>query len=369
MGAPLFKIRDIVKNHNVKVFSSNYTLYQDMSNRVMATIRTFPHEVEVYSIDESFLKIRNFIPIDLPSHGFEIKTKIAKWTGIPVSIGFGPTKTLAKLANHLAKNIGDYNGVCDLSNASSFKIQSILSKLRISDIWGFGPRLESKLNRIGIYSPDQLLHHTDNQLRKILTVVGLKTVHELKGLSCIELEEVEEAKKNMCVSRSFGKTVQSKEHLMDALTHFISKGCEKLRKQKQVCDTFSIFIKTNRFSDDPYYSNGCLIDIPIATNDTRVMLKFLSQALNKIFVDGFKYKKAGILFYGLQPQKTKQSSLFDLNDPSSLSLMKAIDKINNKYGQNTLVFKPIERNRPWEMTSNYKSPKYTTSFKDLKLVK
>ena len=369
MGVPLFQIRDLIKRHNVEVFSSNYTLYQDMSNRVMATIKTFPHEVEVYSIDESFLKIRNFLPKDLVLHGCDIKDKISQWTGIPVSIGFGSTKTLAKLANHLAKNIGEYNGVCDLSYAPTTKIQSILSKLRISDIWGFGKRVEEKLNRIGVYSPDQLFKYTDNQLRKMLTVVGLKTIYELKGISCIELEEIEEAKKNMCVSRSFGKNVHSKEHLLEALTYFISKGCEKLRKQKQICDTFSIFIKTNRFSNESYYSNGYLIEMPIATNDTRILLKYLNQALDKIFVERLKYKKAGVLFYGLQQERNNQATLFNIKDSSNPSLMKAIDKINSKYGKNTLLFMPVETSQPWQMTSDFKSPKYTTSFKELKSVR
>ena len=229
MATPLFKVRELIKTHKVVLCSSNYALYQDMSNRVMSILRSQGHPMEVYSIDEAFL---NFPSVDnLISYGTQIKEEIYRKTGIPVSIGFGKTKTLAKLANHLAKSAKKSKGVCDLSVVSDALILKVLKTLPIKDIWGFGHRIEKKLNGMGFENPAQLMTLSDQQIRGILSIVGLKTIQELKGVSCLSIEEDAPLQQNLCVSRSFSESMSDKEEIIAALSNHISKGCEKLRKR------------------------------------------------------------------------------------------------------------------------------------------
>ena len=366
MATPLFKVKDLVKRFNVSLCSSNYTLYQDMSNRVMSVLQELGFPMEIYSIDEAFLEISH--KMDLLTWGKEIKRLVYRKTGIPISIGFGKTKTLAKLANHLAKTSKKSNGVCDLSAVSDEVIFKVLQSIFIGDVWGFGRRIQKKLSTFGIINPAQLITLSDQQIRSMLSVVGLKTVHELKGISCLSLEEEAPLKQNLCVSRSFPRGIDNKMEVIAALSNHIAKGCEKLRHQNLAASAYGIFIMTNRFDKNSYYKNMAFNEGISSTNDTRFFIKRLEQDLQSIWREGLKYTKAGIIFYDLKEFNREPKDLFDDQNQKEKSqkLMKAFDSLNQQYGERTLYFiSQKSKENAWQMKADHKSPNYTTRFSDL----
>ncbi|MBN2410775.1 Y-family DNA polymerase [candidate division KSB1 bacterium] len=362
-GAPYFKYREVLEKNNTAVFSSNYTLYGDMSQRVMEILEGFADRLEVYSIDEAFLRLNGFERFNLDEYGLNIRETVMRGTGIPVSVGIAQTKTLAKVANKLAKkNGGTYNllGHPD--------IDAVLEKF---DVWGVGRQYTKFLNRYNIKNARQLKYADDNWVRKHMTVVGLRTVWELRGISCIQLEQAPPPKKEICTSRSFGKPVETISEMREAVADYTSRAAEKLRKQRSVAGNILVFITTNRFKDEPQYTNYIQVNLPSPTSSSFDLVQHALFGLEKIFKTGYRYKKCGVLLTDICPADQVQTSLFGNNkyDPKADKLMKVMDRINRRYGTKTINIAASGYRKMWNMKRDMKSPHYTTDWNELPVVR
>lgn len=369
---PFFKCRELIEKHQVFVFSSNYELYGDMSFRVMDTLSQFTPDYEIYSIDEAFLLLSGFAHKNLTEYGKEISETVKQWTGIPISIGIATTKTLAKIANHIAKRSVKLNGVYDISKFSEAEINAILKETDVGKIWGIGGRYEKFLKRNQIYTAFDLKNCRDNWIRKNLTVVGLKTVFELRGIPSIELEQITPPNKQIVSSRSFGKPVSTLQDLEEAVATYASRATVRLRKQNLLSATVTVFIATNRFKkDEPQYSNSQTFELAQPTDDTSAIIKIAHSNLRKIFKKGFNYRKAGIMLSGIQVEGETQLSLFSSEYFRSRNqkLMKKIDKINKKWGSDTIRYASTGYKKNWKMKREMKSPSYTTNWNELPVAK
>lgn len=364
MGAPIFKHMDIVKEHDIHLFSSNYTLYADMSHRIKEVLSQFSPNIEPYSIDESFLYLSSNRNIDLNQFGIEMRNKVLKWTGIPTSVGIGPTKTLAKIANKLAKKNKMCQGVLDITNHP--RMNDFLASVEVDDVWGVGWKYSKLLKRNEIKTALDLRDANEAWIRKKMTVQGLRTVLELKGTSCIKLEETVPDKKQILNSRSFGMDIDKYEDLSEAIASYASRAAEKLRKQDSICGHISVWIKTNGFKDDSQYSNSISCRFPEPTSYTPLIIKYALHLLKKIYKSGYKYKKAGVMLMDLVPAENTQFNLFTkINHSRDKKLMEAFDKINNSWGSQTIRSAASGFNKPWAMKRNSISPMYTTDWKDI----
>ncbi|MBN1620222.1 Y-family DNA polymerase [candidate division WOR-3 bacterium] len=364
MGTPVFKIPDVIKKNKVQVFSSNYALYQDMSSRVMQTLKEFSQEMEIYSIDEAFLSLRGFGKDDLISIGEKIKKTVYKWTGIPVSVGISPTKTLSKVAGDIAKK--KENGVfCVFDSAQT---NDILSKTEAVEVWGIGGRQAAKLAVKGIFTALDLKNADRKWVQNNLTVTGVKTVLELNGISCIDLETVVPDKKGIACSRSFGKPVTSIEEIKKALSEYVTTAAEKMRRQKTVPLSLTVFITTDRFSENAsQYANWTEMKISEPTAYTPALIKYAYSGLEKIYRKGYQYKKAGVVFTGLIGEDDVSPPFFG-EDNKRQNLINTVDVINKKMGKNTVSFGPSEREGNWKMRRNFLSKKFTTDWNELPVV-
>lgn len=363
MGIPLFQIKEEIKKHRIAVYSSNYTLYGDMSSRVHEAIRHFSNEIENYSIDEAFATIEaNRYSKPLLDTGIEIKRSVKRWTGIPVSIGIAPTKTLSKIAGDIAKKLPE--GVFDLTDPSL--CERVLEKTDIIDIWGINKRTAIKLQALGIYSAKQLRDMDLRTVRRKLTVVGTRLVNELRGNPCLPLEFVQPKKKSICCSRSFAGEVKTLSEMTESLINYLSTAAEKMRRQKLVTNALCIFIETNRFKEKGVYANSATVKVN-PTDSTRELISHALQLLNTIYKPGYGYRKSGVILLGLQPVTSETKRLF--NDELYLKdrgLMFAVDSLNGKYGRQTLRFgMPTKKHVHWQMNRNYLSPCYTTKIEDI----
>ena len=276
MGEPYFKARNIIIKNNVQVFSSNYSLYGDISRRVMRTLKRFNSKIEVYSIDEAFLDLSNFSDKDVKDVGKEIRNTVLQWTGIPTSIGIAETKTLSKVANHIAKK--QKSGVVSLVNIKD--LDPILEKVEIRDIWGVGKQLSKFYIKNGIYNAKQLKNASNTWIKKTKNVLSSRTAMELRGVSCIEIETKQTKRKSCCVSRSFGKKVEKLRELKESVTSYCLNAAEKIRSESLICKSITVFIRTSPFQNKGiFYSNSKTIDFPIATNNSIEIVKTLSQVL------------------------------------------------------------------------------------------
>lgn len=359
MGAPYFKIKGYVKKHSIKVFSSNYTLYGEMSARVMRILRQFTPRLEAYSIDEAFLDLSLMAEEELLKYGEHIRETILQWTGIPVSIGVAPTKTLAKVANKMAK---DRKLGCHVL-MKPVDIHCALSHFPIKDIWGVGPRWTEKLNHRGMQTALELSKVPHTQIRKTFNVVLARTVVELNGISALSLEEVALPKKNIVSSRSFGKAITSFEELSESIAFHASRIGEKLRAQASSARIIGCFISTNVHKKDDYqYKTFHPYMLPSPTNDTVLLIRYSLRVLKEIYKEGYKYIKAGVTVIELIPSSHLPLSLFDnqklLNQRKTL--MEAMDHINKRYGRGTLTFASEGVEKSWRMKRNYTSPNYLT---------
>ena len=300
MGEPLFKAKKIIEKYNVKVFSSNYALYGSMSNRVMKILeQSFPN-IEIYSIDEAFMEISDLKKIyDYSEYAKKIREIILKWTGIPVSIGIGETKTLAKIANQIAKDNPKINGVFDITKIKNK--EKILKKIKVGKIWGIGNKLSKFLIKNNIYNAYEFIKQDNRWVRKNMNVLGLKTKMELNGISCYELENSFKQRKSCCVSRSFGKKITSLKNMREAVSTYISRAAEKIRNEKLVSNNINLYIRTSPFKKvaKEYYSNSVSIPLNFPTNNTIILNKATLLGLNKIFKKGYLYQKAGVILSGL----------------------------------------------------------------------
>lgn len=356
MGKPFFQIEDLIERENVAVFSSNYTLYGDMSLRVMNLLENFSDEVEVYSIDEAFLKIHF-------GEGQEIREKIYKWTGLPVSVGIAATKTLAKIANKLAKKKN--LEVLELSDKN--EIDEILKQTELNEIWGIGYASVLKLKAIGIKNAFDLKNLDRRHARKLLTVVGARIVEELKGNQCLPLELVPSVKKNICCSRSFGTPVEDYKNMKEALDAYLDNATFKMRKQNLSASAVTVFLTTNRFrKNDLQYSNSISKRFAYPTNSNRELRQATKELLEKIYLDGYKYKKVGVMLLGLEPEQANTKRLFGESEHiKEKRLMKALDIIRERHGKRKIDFGLIKQAKQWQMKAERKSKCYTTNFREI----
>ena len=365
MGAPCFKWKPYLEKHRVRIFSSNYALYADLSQRVMDILSLYSPYSEIYSIDEAFLFFKDFLPKDLLEYGTEVRSTVFQWTGIPISIGFGKSKTLAKVANKIAKK---QDGVFYLQEN---KCDEILSSINVLDIWGIGSKNAKLLMTNGIRNALELKNAKDSWIRKHLSIVGLRLVNELRGISCLPIEEVIPAKKAIGCSRSFNKPTSNKQFLKEALACYLSRACEKLRKQDSLAYRVHVYIKTNRFKEGtPYYSNAASIKLLFPTSDTCLLLKEANQCLDKIYLPDLLYKKLGVLLTDLVPKEHKQLPLFKTQEfqEENSALMSTIDLINNRWGSETIGLGAVG-NKDWAMKRQMMSKRFTTNWDELLKVK
>ncbi len=373
MGQPVFKCRDIIEKHGVLVFSSNYTLYGNMSERVMNTLSQFTPEMEIYSIDEAFLNLSGCDHLgkhgDLTEYARHICATVKQWTGIPVSIGIGRTKTLAKVANRIAKKSTRANGVFNLMNSPH--MDKALEWVDISDVWGIGGRSTKKLKAYGINNALQLRDIDDQLIRRQMGIVGLRLVYELREISCLSLETCTPIRKGVTSSRSFGRKIESLDELKEAVAAYVTKAAIKLRKQNLAAQILTVFLTTNPYSkNDKQYSKSVVFHLPAAMNNTVELIHYAMQGVDKIFKEGYKYKKAGVMLAELIPAEQIQTTLFDLsNTKRKNKLTEAIDVINDIMGSGTLKYAIQGGTRPWNGKSENRSPRYTTSWKELPTAK
>ncbi len=355
MGAPHFKIRDLVKRHGVHVFSSNYSLYGDISSRVMKTLSQFTPELEVYSIDEAFLNLTGFSPVE--PYARQIRETVKKHAGIPVSIGIGPTKVLAKVANKIAKKRKE--GVFDLTDPGLH--DPVLSSTAVEDIWGIGSKSADKLHAAGIKTAKDLRDASDPVIQKLLTVVGRRIAAELRGEVCLDLELETEKRKEICCARGFGRPVCELEEIKEALANYVTWAAERLRKQKSVCGTVLVFLHTNPFKKISQYFNQVSSNLLTATSATNTLISVATKSLEKIFKPGFEYKRAGVILTNLTSDRIVELQLSGGEGlKNSHRVMKTVDGINEKMGRDTVRFGICGTRQDWKMLSKMRSPSYTT---------
>ncbi len=366
MGVPLFKVKDIVEKEKVVVFSSNYTLYADMSRRVMNIISSSSPYTEIYSIDEAFVELSS-LPIDYESYAHQLRQTILQHTGIPVSIGIASTKTLAKVANHKAKKDDSLNGVCSLVNYNN--IDQILELTEVGDVWGVGRRLSKKLINHGIHNAKLLKNCSDSWIRKMMSVNGLKTITELRGISCIPLEEYSMTRKSCCTTRSFGKLLTNLEDIEQAVTTFARRAAERIRSESLAASCVSVFVRTNPFDKkSAYYSNGASRTLSHPTHDSITIIETALLLTKRIFKNNYQYKKAGVLLSGLCDESEIQETLFEKSYNRNSDLMSAIDAINYRYGRDTLQMASECKVGNWKQKRENCTRNYTTQIDRLLLV-
>ena len=362
MGEPYFKARNIIIKNNVQVFSSNYSLYGDISRRVMRTLKRFNSKIEVYSIDEAFLDLSNFSDKEVKDVGKEIRNTVLQWTGIPTSIGIAETKTLSKVANHIAKK--QKSGVVSLVNIKD--LDPILEKVEVRDIWGVGKQLSKFYIKNGIYNAKQLKNASNTWIKKTKNVLSSRTAMELRGVPCIEIETKQAKRKSCCVSRSFGKKVEKLRELKESVTSYCLNAAEKIRSESLVCKSITVFIRTSPFQNKGiFYSNSKTIDFPIATNNSIEIVKNALTGLGLIYKDGFKYQKAGIILSGLSDSEKGNSLFKSTKDERIKNLMQSIDNTNYRYGRSTISLASAGINKKWSMRRQYSSKIDTADFYSL----
>lgn len=372
MGEPYFKQKELFRRHRVNVFSSNYELYADMSNRVMAILEALSPRVEVYSIDESFCDlsgVRNCR--DLTDFGREIRASVAQQTGLVVGVGIAQTKTLAKLANHAAKKWQrQTGGVVDLSSRE--RQRKLMAALPVDEVWGVGRRISKKLEGMGVNTVLKLADMPAWVIRKNFNVVLERTVRELRGEPCLELEEFAPTKQEIVCSRSFGERITSYDDMRQAIVGYAARAAEKLRGEHQYCRFISAFIKTNPFAtNETYYGNSTSVRLLTPTQDSRDIINAATRCLDSIWRDGCRYMKAGVMLGDFFSQGVAQLNLFDDNapKPGSEKLMEVLDHLNHRNGRGTLYFAGQGITPPWQMKREMLSPRYTTRWSDLLVVR
>jgi DNA polymerase V len=367
MGAPAFEYESNFRQHNVHVFSANFALYGDMSHRVMSILSDFSPEIEIYSIDEAFLKLEGFDSIDFQAYAEEIQQKVTKWTGIPVSVGIAPTKTLAKLANRIAKKYLSRTGNAYLIDDEEKRVKA-LKWLKVEDVWGIGRKHAKRLNEQGVITAFDFIQLTDAWIRKHLSVVGLRLKKDLEGEACLDLEMLQ-VKKNIATTRTFEKNYTEFAQVQERVKSFAISCAEKLRKQKSSCNSILVFIQANvNRKDLDQYSRSIVLKMPYATNSSIELAKFANIALEKIFRPGYRYKKAGVVVMDFFPEEIIQLKLFEQHNPKHIPLMKVLDKINSTFGQQKLKFASQDLKRVWKMKQEKLSPRYTSDLKDIIVV-
>jgi DNA polymerase V len=366
MGEPYFKAKDIIIRNKVEVFSSNYSLYGDLSRRVMRTLKRFNAEIEVYSIDEAFIDLSNFPDDEVEKIGKEIRETVLQWTGIPTSIGIAKTKTLSKVANHIAKK--KQSGVTSLIGIDN--LDPILEKVEINDVWGVGRQLTKFYQKNGIYNAKQLKNKSNTWIKKSSNVLGSRTAMELRGIPCINLETTQSKRKSCVVSRSFGKRIEKFQELKEAVANYCLNASEKIRSESLVAKAITVFVRTSPFQRNfDYYSNAKTVDFPIATNNSIETVKTAVSILESIFKNGYRYQKAGVMLTGLRNDDGRKNLFSSDKDEKIKSLMQSIDNTNYRYGRSTLSLASAGVHKRWNMRRQYSSKIDTADFYCLPKIK
>ncbi|QMW02283.1 Y-family DNA polymerase [Spirosoma foliorum] len=377
MGQAFFETKELVNEKQVVVFSSNYELYGDISARMMSVLTQFAPDVEVYSIDEAFLQLEDYTGV-YPTYkglGQAIRTSIRQWLRLPVGVGVGPTKTLAKVANRLAKIKPECHGVCVLETQAD--IDEALWGFPVEELWGVGGRSASKLKREGIRTAYQLRDVNDDWIRGAMTVNGLRLVHELRGLSCKLLEVNQPPRKSICTEPGFGKVIPDLDNILDALTTHLSRVCEKLRKQESLCGAVTVWLRTDPHRRTPgnglpakQYSTSVTVRLPHPTSSTLEIIRYAESGVKAIFKFGYNYLRVGIMLTDLVPADYRQVGVFTKGpDERLIRLSQVMDKVNKRYGHDTLRMASQMYNPEWPMKQKYLSPRYTTRWEDILEVK
>jgi len=368
MGEPWFQFKDLVKKHNIITCSSNYALYADMSDRVMSILSEFSSNQEIYSIDECFLDLTGFCRDGLTNYTQKIRRCIQQQTGLPVCIGIGTSKTLAKLANHISKKNSSFQGVCNFNAMTVQEQNKWLHKTRVGKIWGIGKQLAPKLRQIGIYNVSDLKHANPEILNLRFSVSLKRTIYELNNIVCFELEETTASKKQIICSRSFSVLITSFKNLEQSITLYVSRAAEKLRWQNSYTGSIHIYIRTSPFNKkESCYANSVTIPLPEQTDNTLILIRFASFGLRKIYRSGYKYQKAGVLLSKIVSSKEYQPDLFSKKEGQGKSdnLMIVLDQINALMGKKMLIVAAEGITQPWKMRQSNRSPGYTTNWNDL----
>lgn len=373
MGVPWFKIKDLAREHGILAYSSNYALYGQMSDRVVSILRDFSPDMEVYSIDESFLRVERVFHLygGAQAMGHQMRNRIRQWTGLPVCAGFGKTKTLAKFANHLAKKNAVFDGVCNLESLTEAEVEEWMAKYDVGEVWGVGRRIAPRLAALGIHTVLDLRHAPSKRIREHFGVVLERKCDELKGVSCLDLEDIPQPKQQIMVSRSFGASLVSYDDLAEAVSTHVATAAQKLRMQGSEAGAIYVFVMTNRFRpEQPQNNNGRMMPLAEPVDDTIALTKVALAGLKSIYKPGYDYKKAGILLTGLSNKSNRQEVLFGESTSSARSrqLMTSLDAINKKFGKGKLRTGAAGFQQRWAMRAENRSPRYTTKWGELPVV-
>ena len=367
MGAPIFKYRSIINQHNVIVLSSNYPLYADMSNRIMTTISKFIPDVEIYSIDEAFLKFEGYENYDLLSYASKMRNTILKWTGIPTSVGIAPTKSLAKISNKIARKFPSQTKHVYVLD-TDYKRSKALNYFPLNDIWGIGRRLSKRLQNIGCKNASDFVNLPEQWVKSNLSIVELKIQQELKGISNLDLDSLK-IKKSIATTRSFEKPISDLGKLKERVSTFSFSCAEKLRRQNSLCNVMIVFIRSNYFRKDlQQHSCSRVVTLPYPTNSSFVLNNYALKAIENMFQDKIDYKKAGVIVTSLIPNNSYQLGIFENEDYRHKPLMKTMDYINSKYGEKIKLANQ-DLKRKWKMKQEFLSPCYTTKIDDIIKIK
>ena len=367
MGVPWFQLRELARQHGIVAKSSNYSLYGDMSARMMAVLGQFSPDQEIYSIDECFLGMDAFAHLDLTACGQLIRARVRQWLGLPVCVGFGETKTLAKLANHVAKKRPGFDGVCDLAALSPAGRDALLEGIDVGEVWGVGYRGTPRLKALGLDNVKALRDADPKWLRREFSVVLERTVAELNGIPCIDLEEAAPAKQQIMSSRAFGAYVYDLAGLEEAVATYIGRAAEKLRRQGSRAGAVQVYVRTNPFKEDhPQYQRGLTVPLPEPADDTRLLVRAALLGLRRIFKPGYAYQKAGVMLMDLTDARHTQAALFD-TVRGNPALMRVMDHVNACWGRGTLrlAAEGVPATHGWRMRRGMMSPCYTMRWNDI----
>ena len=365
MGDPEFRIRALIRRENVRVFSSNYALYGSLSERVSATLLSMVPTIENYSIDESFLNLGEFREGEVEPLARELRERVQRWVGIPTCVGLAPTKTLAKVANFIAKKRPQYHGVCDLR--SDQVRAELLPTVPVEEVWGIGGASAAKLAKLGILTAADLAALEPDDARALMTVTGGRTVYELRGVSCMPLELMEPTRKGIAVTRSFGAPVTSWTEMREALASYATRAAEKMRRYKVAADNLFVFMHTSTFNQDPFYSNGASARFAATTNDTGEVVGLAVRLGERLWRDGFRYSKCGVMITELLPETVQQPALWsELDRERRERAWKTVDQLNAKLGRGTVrILAAGPKESSWKLRAEYRSPRWTTRWEEL----
>jgi len=369
MGAPAFKYKQFFKENKVQVFSSNYPLYGDMSSRVMSIIRQFSPDVEVYSIDEAFLMLNTIKNDNLNKIGHEIRSRILQWTGLPTCVGIAPTKALSKVANKIARKFPKETGGTYVIDTEEKRIKA-LKWTPIKDVWGIGSQLQKRLNLQNIQTAYDFTQLSDAWVKNNFSITEVNLKKDLEGVATLTLEDDHPVKKSIATTRSFENTYTDIKDIKERVATFANSCAEKLRKQNSNCNMLLVLLQGSRFEKNVQtYKNSITVVLPYSTNSSLTIVKHATDALEKLYKKGIKYKRAGVIVTGLVPSNNHQLDMFSNENPKHVPLMKAIDKLNTKYGDQKLKLANQDLEKTWKMRQEHLSKQYTTHFSEILVIK